>query len=257
VAVQKTFETEEKKVKTKEEVQKKAKPQASVPKKIEKGKFDTVLFNRLRDLRKQIAADKNLPPYIIFADTSLRQMATDFPTDEAAFLKIAGVAEYKLQKYGGLFISEISDYIGEAEFPMPMPVRSLSSDPTGTSAIEGGESESKPAASISEEELKKTQTLFSQAFSVSEISEIRGLSVLKIVEQLEALIVAEMIDNLDVLIDNQKQKEISDTIQKMQIEFTEELMNSVVIEKTDAQCSEEEVRLMKALLIAEMKRVKK
>ncbi|MDR0768110.1 MAG: DNA helicase RecQ [Methanosarcinales archaeon] len=260
VTVQKTFETEEKKEERKAEAQKKTKPNAAVPRMVEKGKFDTVLFNRLRDLRKQIASDKNLPPYIIFADTSLRQMATDFPTDEAAFLKIAGVAEYKLQKYGGLFISEISDYIGEAEFPMPasVPVLNMNSVPIKKNTNGVGELElSESAVPISEEDLKKTLILFSQGLSVSEISEIRGLSVLKIVGQLEALIAAGMIDNLDVLIDGQKQKAISDAIEKMQIEFTKKLMNSIVIEKADAKCSEEEVRLMKALMIAEMKRTQK
>ncbi|MCL2141471.1 MAG: DNA helicase RecQ, partial [Methanimicrococcus sp.] len=83
----------------------------SVSQKIQIGKFDEALFDRLRNLRKKIASDKNLPPYIIFADTSLRQMATDFPTDGKAFLKIVGVAEIKLKKYGGLFMEEIADYL--------------------------------------------------------------------------------------------------------------------------------------------------
>ncbi|WNY24323.1 ATP-dependent RNA helicase DbpA [Methanimicrococcus hongohii] len=256
--IQKTFETEEQK-QEKTEASKKTKSKTAVPKSIEKGKFDAVLFNRLRDLRKQIANDKNLPPYIIFADTSLRQMATDFPTDEAAFLKIAGVAEYKLQKYGGLFINEISDYIGEVESPMP----TTAPMPVSVQVVQTGQtnptvnSEPIETDSISEDELKKTQSLFSQGLSVSEISEIRGVSVLRIVEQLETLIALGMIDNLDVLIDNQKQKAITETIEKLQIEFTEKLMNSVVIEKTDSKCSEEEIRLMKALLIAEMKKDRK
>lgn len=238
VSVQKTFEIEE------PPAPKKTKPKAAVSKKIEKGKFDTALFNRLRELRKRIAADKNLPPYIIFADTSLRQMATDFPTDENAFLKISGVAEYKLQKYGGLFINEISDYIGEAEMPAPV---------SKNTPLEDTESD----IGFSEDDLKKTQNLFSQGLSVSEISEIRGIAVLKVVEQLEKLIADGKIDNLDVFIGHPKQKAIAATIEKMQIEFTEKLMNSVVIEKTDMKCSEEEIRLMKALMIAEMKRKRK
>ncbi len=242
VPVQKTFEPEE------PPVPKKTKTKASVSKKIEKGKFDAVLFNRLRDLRKRIATDKNLPPYIIFADTSLRQMATDFPTDENAFLKIAGVAEYKLQKYGGLFINEISDYIGEAESPLPVKTEK----PAQKNIPLTEESEFNTA--FSEEELKKTQNLFSQGLSVSEISEIRGIPVLKVVEHLENLIAAGKIDNLDVFIGHEKQEAIIETIEKMQIEFTEKLMNSVVIEKTNTKCSEEEIRLMKALLVAGMKR---
>lgn len=235
-AVQKTFETPEA-----PPVSKKAKPKTGASDSIEKGKFDTVLFARLRELRKRIAADKNLPPYVIFADTSLRQMATDFPTDETAFLRIAGVAEYKLQKYGGLFMNEIGDYIGEKEEP-------------DAGKKSGGESFSETAGGGPEEELRKTQSLFSQGLSVSEISEIRGIPVLKIIEQLEALIAAGKIDHLDLLIDEGKQKAVFEAIQKLQIEFTEKLMNSIVMEKADVNCSEEEARLMKALFIAEMKR---
>lgn len=253
--IQKTFETDDSEKntapkKTKSSSVAAAKTAAS--KKIEKGKFDAVLFNRLRDLRKRIASDKNLPPYIIFADTSLRQMATDFPTDENAFLKIAGVAEYKLQKYGGLFINEISDYIGEAETPAPLsmtPVKKIEHI-----LAEAAPAENESDDTFSEEDLKKTQNLFSQGLSVSEISEIRSIPIQKIVEHLEMLIAAGKIDNLDILIAHQKQEAITETIEKLQIEFTEKLMNSIVIDKTNVKCSEEEIRLMKALMIAEMKR---
>ena len=236
---------------------------ASVSRKFEKGKFDSVLFSRLRDLRKNIAADKNLPPYIIFADTSLRQMATDFPTDEASFLKIVGVAEYKLQKYGGLFINEISDYLGEAESKSKFAgkISSLETSADGVSApssdLSGAADSARDGGKFSENELKNTQNLFSQGFSVGEISEISKLPVSKVTEQLEVLIAAGKIDNLDLLIADKTQKAISDTIETLQIKFLEKMMNSIVIEKTDASCSEEEVRLMKALILARMKRSRK
>ena len=235
------------------------KKQAKLPaaKKAEKGKFYSVLFSRLRELRKRIALDKNLPPYIIFADTSLRQMATDFPTDDAAFLKIIGVAEYKLQKYGGHFINEIADYLGEAEMPQPADSEQKPAKEKKKETEPIIFSEINSIGRFSEEDLKKTHGLFSQGLSVSEISEIRGIPIQKVSEHLEELIALEKIDNLDLLISEKKQKEIAETITKLQIEFTEKMMNSIVIEKTESKCSEEEIRLMKALLIAEMKRKKK
>jgi len=242
---------------SKPEKKKPVKP--STAKKADKGKFDSVLFGRLRELRKKIALDKNLPPYIIFADTSLRQMATDLPTDDASFLKIIGVAEYKLQKYGGLFINEIADYLGETEASHAYdfeqkPVKETKKE---TEPESEDVSETNLPNRFSEDDLKKTQGLFSQGLSVSEISEIRGISIQKISEQLEKLIALEKIDNLDFLIPEKKQKEIAETITALQIEFTEKIMNSIVIEKTETKCSEEEIRLMKALLVAEMKRKKK
>jgi len=246
----------------KEIVSAESKPEKKKPaklptaKKADKGKFDSVLFSRLRELRKRIALDKNLPPYIIFADTSLRQMATDFPTDDASFLKIIGVAEYKLQKYGGLFINEIADYLGEAEMPQT-PDSEKKPAKENKTETEPELLEIEPDERFSEDDLKKTHGLFSQGLSVSEISEIRGIPIQKVSEHLEELIALEKIDNLDFLISEKKQKEITETITKLQIEFTEKMMNSIVIEKTESKCSEEEIRLMKSLLIAEMKRKKK
>ena len=110
------------------------------------------------------------------------------------------------------------------------------------------------SGSFSESDLKNTQNLLSQGFSINEISEISSLPFRKVIEQLETLIAAEKIDNLDILISDSNQKSISSTIENLQIQFLEKLMNSIVIEKSETTCSEEEVRLMKALIIAKMKR---
>ena len=71
---------------------------------------DPELFERLRILRKIVADNANLPPYIIFADTSLQQMVAMRPKTPAEFLKISGVGDYKLKKYGRTFLAEIADY---------------------------------------------------------------------------------------------------------------------------------------------------
>jgi len=71
---------------------------------------DPILFERLKALRKEIALKKNLPPYIIFSDTSLKEMATRFPRSSEEFHSITGVGEYKLGKYGDVFLKEIENY---------------------------------------------------------------------------------------------------------------------------------------------------
>jgi len=71
---------------------------------------DPILFERLKALRKQIALKKNLPPYIIFSDTSLKEMATKFPQSPEEFHSITGVGDHKLRKYGDDFLKEIRDY---------------------------------------------------------------------------------------------------------------------------------------------------
>lgn len=74
-------------------------------------RIDTELFSRLKELRKKIAGKEKVPPYIVFADTSLKQMATQMPLNEKELLEITGVGEYKLQKYGEIFLTEIRDHL--------------------------------------------------------------------------------------------------------------------------------------------------
>jgi ATP-dependent DNA helicase RecQ len=72
---------------------------------------DEALFERLRSLRKQIADDRGVPPYIIFSDVSLRQMARYYPQNAEEFSHISGVGEKKLKEFGETFIDSIDDYL--------------------------------------------------------------------------------------------------------------------------------------------------
>lgn len=83
-----------------------------VARKIEKKNIDPQsLFERLRALRRTIAAREKLPPYMIFADNTLREMAEVCPTERTALLRINGVGERKLEKYGWEFLAEIQAYV--------------------------------------------------------------------------------------------------------------------------------------------------
>jgi ATP-dependent DNA helicase RecQ len=85
--------------------------QSKVRKTIKSGKGpDLILFERLKALRKELALKKNLPPYIIFSDTTLKEMATKFPQSPEEFHSITGVGDHKLRKYGDTFLSEIENY---------------------------------------------------------------------------------------------------------------------------------------------------
>ena len=71
------------------------------------GSFDENLFSILKRLRKSLSDTGNLPPYVIFHDTSLREMARVRPADKESFRTIAGVGDHKSEKYGPAFIAEI------------------------------------------------------------------------------------------------------------------------------------------------------
>ena len=78
---------------------------------IKKAKAKGELFEALRSLRKELATKEKLPPYMIFSDATLTQMATDKPTDLELMKNIRGVGEFKLQKYGEEFLTVIKSYI--------------------------------------------------------------------------------------------------------------------------------------------------
>jgi ATP-dependent DNA helicase RecQ len=72
-----------------------------------KGAEVEILFERLRKLRKQVADAQSVPPYVVFADSSLRLMAQQQPQTLEAFAEISGVGTHKLTQYGDKFVSEI------------------------------------------------------------------------------------------------------------------------------------------------------
>jgi len=71
------------------------------------------LFLNLKTLRKSLADQENVPPYVIFHDTSLKEMARIKPVDAASFSTIGGVGERKLEKYGPVFTSAIKTFLAD------------------------------------------------------------------------------------------------------------------------------------------------
>jgi ATP-dependent DNA helicase RecQ len=71
------------------------------------GATDEGLFEQLRRLRKEIADDQNVPPYVVFSDATLRELAAEKPATLAAFRQIGGVGDTKLARYGERFVAAI------------------------------------------------------------------------------------------------------------------------------------------------------
>jgi ATP-dependent DNA helicase RecQ len=81
--------------------------------------FDTVLFSLLKDLRKTISKEENLPPFIIFQDPSLEDMCIQYPITMEEMTRVTGVGPGKAQKYGRRFIELIKQYVEENEIDRP------------------------------------------------------------------------------------------------------------------------------------------
>jgi ATP-dependent DNA helicase RecQ len=73
--------------------------------------YDTGLFEQLRQLRKRLADERAVPPYIVFSDVSLRQMARAYPANAVEFGRISGVGERKLAEFGEIFLAEIAEFL--------------------------------------------------------------------------------------------------------------------------------------------------
>jgi ATP-dependent DNA helicase RecQ len=80
---------------------------------------DQKLFELLKDLRKKVSKEKNLPPFVIFLESSLEDMATMYPTTIEELEKCQGVSKGKAMRYGKQFVDLIVEYIGENEVQRP------------------------------------------------------------------------------------------------------------------------------------------
>jgi ATP-dependent DNA helicase RecQ len=156
---------------------------------------DEVLFDRLRLLRKQLADERGVPPYIVFSDVALRQMARFYPQTDAQFSRINGVGEKKRREFGAVFLSEIG--------------RHLQSNPRQIFAEESFAAPVAPARPALGETARETLCLFRQGRSVEEIARVRGLKAGTIYSHLEdALRGGEPVD-LHRLLDTRARQEIA------------------------------------------------
>jgi len=68
-----------------------------------------ILFHKLSDLRRQLATEEKVAPYLIFHDKTLHEMVQKMPADLSALGKVTGVGKSKLEKYGVMFLSALQD----------------------------------------------------------------------------------------------------------------------------------------------------
>ena len=83
------------------------------------GVADERLFEVLKEVRKKVAKEKNLPPFVIFLERSLEDMAIMFPTSQAELEKISGVSKGKAIRYGKPFLDVIAAYVEDNDIVKP------------------------------------------------------------------------------------------------------------------------------------------
>ena len=160
---------------------------------------DEGLFEKLRTLRKQLADERAVPPYIVFSDVALRQMARFYPANEHDFSRISGVGERKLREFGSFFLGEIAAHLRTNA--RQMFADDSFTDSVGVPPVRGGRGLS--------DTVRETLHFFRQGRTVAEISRIRNLKDGTIFGHLEeALLAGEPIPVND-LVSVPAQKEIA------------------------------------------------
>jgi ATP-dependent DNA helicase RecQ len=160
---------------------------------------DEALFERLRELRKKLADERDVPAYIIFSDVSLRQMARNYPESENDFARISGVGEKKLREFGEIFLNEIALHLAtnprqifaEESFIVPLIRKTSLNDTT-----------------------RETLRRFRAGESVEQIAAARGFAASTIYGHLATAIEAGEKIDVNELLDAEAQEQIAAAFQK-------------------------------------------
>ena len=146
-----------------------------------------LLFEKLRQLRKQIADRNSLAPYMIFADSSLKLMAQVRPKKIEDFANLSGVNEYKAQQYGDRFISTILEFDEQHKLPVSLPSKSQLT----------------------------TLQLHQQGLNVTEIAQKRGFAVGTVNSHLSELLEMKQPVALNKLVTADRQQTIIQAIERV------------------------------------------
>lgn len=193
-------------------------------------KFDEILFERLRQLRKRIADERNVPPYIIFQDKTLKDMATRIPTTWNQLQSIFGMGESKIKRYGPRFLKEIIAYAQQIGLEI--------------------EREQKPTKSATQMTEYKTLDFLRQGLSINAVAQKRNIPVRTIYSHIERLILF----GEEIILNNYIPPERQQVIRKA---FHSSGVNNIekVREQLGKDIPIEELRLVRAKMVVE-KRIK-
>ncbi len=195
---------------------------------------DTELFNVLKDLRKKISKVKNLPPFVIFQDNSLEDMAIQYPINMEELQNIVGVGAGKAQRYGKEFIELIKTYVDEKEIirPQDMVVKSV--------------------VNKSGMKVYIIQAI-DRKMSLEDICDAKNLDMADLLSEIEAIVNSGTKLNIDYyineILDEEHQEEI---FQYFKEDAESESVEDALKNLGDDEYSEEEIRLMRIKFMSEL-----
>jgi len=195
--------------------------------------FDPILLDLLKNLRKKIAKEKNVPPYVIFQDTSLEEMSTTYPLTIEDLGHVNGVGLGKATKFGKPFIDHIKKYITENDI-------ATATDVVVKSAI----NKSKTKIFIIQQIDRKVD--------LEEVAEAKVLTMDELLDEVEHICFSGTKLNIDYYIDQvidpDKQDEIYDYFMSSETDNVEKALSDM----GEENFSIEEIRLVRIKFMSEM-----
>ncbi len=197
------------------------------------GTLDTELLHMLKDLRKKIAKQKSLPPFVIFQDPSLEEMCIHYPITIEELKQIHGVGSGKALKFGAPFVNLITKYVEENEIDRPEDL-----------VIKSAANKSALKVSIIQN--------IDRHIALEDIASSKGLSYEDILREVESIVNSGTKLNLsyyiDEMIDEDRQDEVFDYFRASEIDSIDDALK----ELGSDDYTREELQLMRIKFLSEL-----
>jgi len=193
---------------------------------------DPVLFDLLKKLRKKLAKEKGFPPYVIFQDPSLEEMATVYPTTNDELAQINGVGMAKVDKFGKVFLDAINKYVDENDIETDAEVLV------------------KQTANKSKVKIFIIQQI-DRMIDLEEIADAKGMKVSDLISEIEHICYSGTKLNLDYYIDKIMDYDRQDEIYDYFMNAKTDSIQDALDEFEEDEYGEDELRLMRIKFLSE------
>lgn len=196
------------------------------------GALDQELYSILRDLRKKIARQNELPPYVIFQDPSLEAMSTTYPVTLEELQTIPGVGQGKAKRYGKEFVEVIKKYVDENEIERPEDLR-----------VRTVPNKSRFKIDIIQNIDRKTD--------LDALAQAKGLDFDELLDEIESIVYSGTKINIDYYLEeNMDEDHMWDIFDYFKESDTDKI--SIAEKELGPDYTEEEIRLVRIKFISEM-----
>ena len=186
----------------------------------------------LKRLRKSVAREKGIPPYVVFQETSLEEMATTFPCNLEELQKVNGVGHGKALKFGQEFVDLISNYVDENDIITAFDV-----------TVKSTVNKSKNKVFII--------TQIDKKLDLEEIAEAKNLEMHDLLTEIENIVSSGTKLNLDYYIDQVLDEERQDDLYDYFLNAETDDIEAALEDEGNEDYSDEEIRLMRIKFLCE------